>query len=123
MLLLDSNIIIYAYQNEYPEIDSLISVNPICFSEISYLETIGYHKITMTEERFLQALFSKVTVLPVEFSVIKQATLLRQQRKMSLGDAIIAATAVVHNLTLVTRNIDDFKWIPELTLINPFSDD
>jgi predicted nucleic acid-binding protein len=39
---------------------------------------------------------------------------------MTLGDAIIAATALVYDRTLVTRNIGDFLWIAELTLINPF---
>jgi predicted nucleic acid-binding protein len=39
---------------------------------------------------------------------------------MTLGDAIMAATALVYGKTLVTRNIDDFRWIAELTLINPF---
>jgi toxin FitB len=38
---------------------------------------------------------------------------------MSLGDAIIAAMALVHDLTLVTRNIEDFQWISELSLLNP----
>jgi predicted nucleic acid-binding protein len=37
-----------------------------------------------------------------------------------LGDAIIAATALVHGLTLVTRNVDDFKHIAGLELENPF---
>jgi predicted nucleic acid-binding protein len=41
-------------------------------------------------------------------------------RRMTLGDAIIAATALVYGRTLVTRNIEDFRWIAELTLINPF---
>jgi toxin FitB len=39
---------------------------------------------------------------------------------MTLGDAIIAGTALVYELTLVTRNIDDFRWIAELNLLNPF---
>jgi predicted nucleic acid-binding protein len=39
-----------------------------------------------------------------------------------LGDAIIAATAVVHAQTLATRNTDDFAWIPGLRLWNPLAD-
>jgi predicted nucleic acid-binding protein len=39
---------------------------------------------------------------------------------MSLGDALIAATALVHDLTLVTRNVEDFQWIQGLLLLNPF---
>ena len=39
---------------------------------------------------------------------------------MALGDAIIAATALVHGLKLVTRNVDDFEHITGLELLNPF---
>jgi len=39
---------------------------------------------------------------------------------MTLGDALIAGTALSHNLKLVTRNIADFQWIAGLTLYNPF---
>jgi predicted nucleic acid-binding protein len=54
--------------------------------------------------------------------VIQQAIRLRQQKKMKLGDAIIAAaTAVVYDIPLVTRNVDDFKHIPGLDLRNPFA--
>lgn len=52
--------------------------------------------------------------------VIELAIQLRQQKKMKLGDAIIAATAVAYNIPLVTRNEDDFKHIPGLDLRNPF---
>lgn len=44
---------------------------------------------------------------------------IRQQRKLSAGDAIIAATALHYDIELLTRNIDDFEWIPELILRNP----
>lgn len=119
-MLLDINIIIYSYQGIYPAIELLIQDNRINFSEISYLETIGYPKITPHEENYLLRLFSITPVLPFDSVVIKQATALRKQRKMSQGDSIIAATALIHGLTLVTRNTDDFVWISNLTLINPF---
>jgi len=38
---------------------------------------------------------------------------------MSLGDAIIAGTALAYDLTLVTRNTEDFQWIDGLSLLNP----
>jgi predicted nucleic acid-binding protein len=39
---------------------------------------------------------------------------------MSLGDALVAGTALVYGLTLVTRNAEDFQWIQGLSLLNPF---
>ena len=41
---------------------------------------------------------------------------------MSLGDSIIAGTAIIHKRTLVTRNIDDFRWIEEIDLLDPLAD-
>ena len=61
-------------------------------------------------------------ILAVSDEVAAKAVELRQQRKMSLGDSLIAATALVHNLILVTRNTDDFNWIANLSLLNPFDE-
>ncbi len=38
---------------------------------------------------------------------------------MKLGDALIAATALVHGVELVTRNTADFSGIAGLRVINP----
>ena len=40
---------------------------------------------------------------------------------MSLGDAIIAAAALVHDLPLATRNVRDFRWISDLRIVNPLA--
>jgi len=38
---------------------------------------------------------------------------------MSLGDSIIAATSLVFNAELYTRNISDFKHISDIKVLNP----
>ena len=68
----------------------------------------------------MEAFFRLAPVLPLSQTVLDQAVALRQQRKMSLGDALVAGTALVHGLTLVTRNVEDFQWIQGLSLLNPF---
>ena len=68
----------------------------------------------------MEAFFRLAQVLPLSQAVLDQAVTLRRQRKMSLGDALVAGTALVHGLTLVTRNVEDFQWIQGLLLLNPF---
>ena len=51
--------------------------------------------------------------------VVQQTIMLRKIVKINLPDAIIAATAMVYNLVLISRNPKDFENIKGLKLINP----
>lgn len=119
-MLLDSNIIIYAAQTENEFLREFIAQNSPYVSALSYIEVLGYHKLTDQDKIYFKEFFNASQILPISQSVIDQAVKLKQIRKMSLGDAIIAGTAKVYDLTVVTRNIDDFRWITELKLLNPF---
>ncbi|CAD0229622.1 PilT protein-like [Planktothrix agardhii] len=121
-MLLDSNIIIYAAQIENIFLRDFIAENSPYVSAISYLEVLGYHQLMDEDKTYFQEFFTASQILPISQSVINQAVKLKQLRKMSLGDAIIAGTALVYDLTVVTRNIDDFCWITDLKLLNPFDD-
>ena len=50
--------------------------------------------------------------------MIDRAIVLKQMRKMALGDALIAATALVHRQPLLTKNVSDFDKIIGLTVIS-----
>jgi predicted nucleic acid-binding protein len=119
-MLLDSNIIIYAAQPQYPQLREFIAERSPAVSALSYVEVLGYHQLTEEQRYYFEAFFQAAEVLPISQAVLIQAVALRQQRRMTLGDAIIAGTALVYNLTLVTRNVDDFRWITDLNLFNPF---
>ena len=44
------------------------------------------------------------------------------RRRMTLGDAIVAGTAVEHGRILVTHNTEGFRWISEIKLLDPLTD-
>ena len=118
-MLLDSNIIIYAIKPEQDQLRAHLAKYDLSVSAISFLEVLGYHKLTMEEERDFREFFDVVSMIPISQPILSQAVRLRQQRKMSLGDAVISATAILNDLTLVTANSKDFEWIPNLKSQNP----
>lgn len=122
MRLLDSNIVIAAAAPEAEALRAELSAEPCGISIVTRIEVLGYHRLSAEEESGLTEFLSRVETHALDDSVAARAIALRQQRNMGLGDAIIAAKALVHGLTLVTRNVDDFKHIAELDLSNPFAE-
>jgi predicted nucleic acid-binding protein len=118
--LLDSNIIIYASQPEHGDLRRFIAEQAPAVSAVSYVEVLGYHGLSDAERQHFKAFFSAATVLPLSQPVLDEAVRLQQHRRMALGDSLVAATCLVHALTLVTRNTSDFTWITDLPLLNPF---
>jgi predicted nucleic acid-binding protein len=51
-------------------------------------------------------------------NVVKQTIAIRKTHKIKLPDAVIAATALVYGLSLISRNEADFKKIPHLSRID-----
>lgn len=122
-MLIDSNVIIYAAKPEHEGLRRLIREHVPAVSAISYVEVLGYHRLTEQERRHFESFFAAAPVLPIDEAVLEEAVRLRQLRKMTLGDALVAGTTLARNLTLVTRNISDFDWIPGLSCVDPFEED
>jgi len=71
-------------------------------------------------EAWLDQVAQTFNVLPVDAPIFRcWARLLHGKPDHHLEDALIAATAVVHGLTVVTRNVRDFKPFG-VKLLNPF---
>lgn len=121
MNLLDSNIVIEAASSDHSEVSRLVSEFSYSVSVVTRIEVLGYHRLTHEDKTDLLTFLSCGQELAIDDAVVQTAVRLRQQRRMGLGDAIIAATALVHNLPLVTRNVDDFKHVENLKLVNPFA--
>lgn len=67
----------------------------------------------------LEALLNFATMFYIDDFIFQKSIDLRKAYKIKLGDAIIAATSLLHNLTLFSRNISDFKVIQGLEVVNP----
>jgi predicted nucleic acid-binding protein len=65
MMLLDSNIIIYAVQPAHSELRRLIAEHSPAVSAVSYVEVLGYHRLTEADRLLLEAFFSVSTILPI----------------------------------------------------------
>ncbi len=121
-MLVDSNIIIYAAKPEHQELRHLIREHAPAVSAVSYVEVLGYHGLTGQERRYFESFFAAASVLEIDAAVLEQAVRLRQLRRMTLGDALVAATALTHDLKLVTHNVKDFDWVPGLSSLDPFEE-
>jgi predicted nucleic acid-binding protein len=122
--LIDSNVLIDYMANLIPVkgsdfVENLFNTQ-FLISIVTKIEVLGYndfpHKMSA-----MSNFVSLSEILPLNENVTeKTIELKRSFRKMKLGDAIIAATAIAGNLTLITRNVDDFKFIPNFTVLNPY---
>lgn len=121
--LIDSNAIIEFLGGILPDsgatwLQQLTEQNSHSLSVINRIELLsfnGSHEEMQTLTEFIEASDQFHLTEPVVLKTIE----IRQQSKIKLPDAIIAATALVHQLVLVTRNTEDFKNIVGLTVINP----
>jgi predicted nucleic acid-binding protein len=70
-------------------------------------------------ERDLLAAFDTRT-LPVDLDVVRRAAVMHVPDPRPERDVLIAATALTHNLVVVTRNIADFRRLG-VELLNPWN--
>ena len=120
MRLLDSNIVIYATQPTNGWLRTEVLSQPFAVSQVTRVEVLGWHKMTPQDKADLETFLDAGLVLSITDAIADRAIALRQARKLSLGDALIAATALEHDFELLTRNADDFKQLPGLKWSNPF---
>jgi len=121
--LLDSNVIIGYLAGRIPAssmetISAIIDQTPH-ISVISQIEVLRYND-TQENEAILTGFISNSVIHSLSPTVVQRTIALCKQSKIKLPDAVIAATALTENYILATRNIDDFKHISDLELLNPW---
>jgi predicted nucleic acid-binding protein len=117
--LIDTNAVIDYLDNKLPdkagelmdEIDSRISV-------ITRMELLSWPGASQEQTHILNEFINASEVFALEEPVIVKAVDIRKTFKTKLPDAIIAATAIVNKLSLITRNTKDFEKIQELEVVD-----
>ena len=67
-------------------------------------------------------MFNILEVIGFSEEIVSKTIELKSKYNLKLADTIIAATAMVNELVLCTRNLKDFNKIRKLKLYNPFDD-
>ncbi|MBL7644994.1 MAG: type II toxin-antitoxin system VapC family toxin [Candidatus Hydrogenedentes bacterium] len=118
-MLLDSNIVIYAFDPAHAKVADFLRGKNIRASAVSKIEVMGYWRLTNDDHQSFAAFFAELDIIALSPEIVDGAIALRRKRSIGLADAIIAATALAHNLPLATHNTHDFDWIEGLDLIDP----
>ncbi|MBI2471001.1 MAG: type II toxin-antitoxin system VapC family toxin [Planctomycetes bacterium] len=121
--LIDTNILIYhtkGSQHTIAFITDLINKHAFNISILTKIEFLGWDKHTPDGYEKCKRLLESAVIYPLDDAIADKAIELKKKLNIKLADAVIAATAILNNLKLSTRNVDDFKMIDRLEVINPF---
>lgn len=105
MTLLDSNIIIYLSKGLISVDELFDNTEEYSVSVITYMEVLGYEFETTKEKTFIEELLSYLNICYIDENIAKTVIQLKTQNKIKLPDAIICATAMVNDATLITNDV------------------
>ncbi len=119
--IIDTNTLIDAQMNKLPvkgmEFIKNVINEDFTVSFVTYIEFLGYKDISQVSKDFI----ALANVLEINKSIINTCIEIRKQHHIKLPDAIIASTALVYDLIIISRNVSDFKNIQGLKVIDPHS--
>jgi len=123
--LWDTNIVIYYLQQQFPAfpeayMDELLEQHTPVISAITEIELLSWKNASPQDITVIGDFIRDARVIELDPEVKIKTADIRKTFGLKMPDAIIAASALVHNLTLLTRNVSDFKKIPQLNIINPW---
>ena len=121
--LIDTNILIYHTNGSEVALDFLTKLtdeSSLNISILTKIEFLGWDKHTPEGFEKCKELIESANVYPLDEEVANKAIELKRQVNIKLAGAVIGATALVNDLKLATRNVDDFEMLGELDLMNPF---
>jgi len=125
MYLLDTNILIYYINDNIPE-TQLKKINQVLkdhfnISIITKMEFLGFRKYNYETFKKAKEFINYSNSYNLNDRIVESVIDIRRKYNIKLPDAIIAATAINNEFTLITRNVSDFKDVEQVSLFNPFN--
>lgn len=119
--LIDSNAMIDFCNGSLPDNGKnlLLNIKPQ-ISIITNIELFASNNIPENEHVLLKKFVAFSNIFPIDKDLIDTTISIRLLYRIILPDALIAATAIVNNFTLITRNTKDFANIEGLKIVNPY---
>lgn len=121
--LIDSNIIVHFLANSYDEkvLDFLekLLIDGFSISFITQIELLAHKDATATDMDLRQQIINLANVIHIDNDIIDKTIDIRRQKACKIPDAIIAATSISQNYTLISENDKDFRHIQNLQYLNP----
>jgi predicted nucleic acid-binding protein len=122
--LIDNNVISHYFSERLSEtgmhfIAQILDLTPN-ISVITEIEALSWVNPDKSKEALIKEFIDDANVFPLTPAIVKNCVTIRRNRKIKTPDAIIAATAIVHNLTLVS-NDEHFIGIEGLQLLDSHS--
>lgn len=122
--LLDTNTVIDYLGAKFPasavtSMNAIINEGP-AISVINKIELLGFNTDSSAYE-LLTDFVNAAVVFDLTGEIVNNTIAIRKKYSIKLPDAIIAATAMVHGLQLISRNTKDFAKITNLNIIDPYT--
>jgi len=122
---LDTNSILYYLKKHKNLSDFFISIiqgsEPVSLSVVNKIELLSYSGLQEEDEKQIKEFIQDFKMRELDDEIVDKTIEVRKKYKLKLPDAIIAATAMINNLILVTHNKKDFKEIRGLKIIDPLN--
>ncbi len=121
MILIDTNILIEIYRNNSSIIETVKTIGQgnIAVSDITCAEML-YGARNKKELQLIAKDLNKLQTLSIDVQISKDAVVLVEKyalsHKLSIPDALIAATALNYDIPLYTLNVKDFVFIKGIQL-------
>jgi hypothetical protein len=121
-MLVDTDVLIWHLRGNPQATRCLDQLGALTLSAVTYLEVLQGMR-NKAELAAVKKMLERrsATILPLTDAITQQAIALMESLTLShglqMGDALIAATAIIHHLPVVTGNLKHFHPVPDLHVV------